>query len=55
MAQLEDDTWYDFDAAVVLAEDIDTAAELAAWDVVILGDSGYNTADWTLFDAELED
>jgi Putative metal-binding motif len=54
VAQLEDDTWYDFEPAVVLAEEIDTAAELAAWDVVILGDSGYNTADWTQFDAELE-
>ncbi len=54
MAQLQDDTYYDFEPVVVLAAELDTAAELAQWDVVILGDSGYNTADWTLFDAELE-
>ena len=46
-AQLNDDTWYDFDATVVVASDIDTAAELASYDVVIIGDSGYNQADWT--------
>jgi hypothetical protein len=46
-AQLNDDTWYDFDATVVVASDIDTAAELASYDVVIIGDSGFNQADWT--------
>ena len=39
-AQLNDDTRYDFDATVVVASDIDSATELAAYDVVILGDSG---------------
>ena len=46
-AQLNDDTYFDFTATVVTAADIDTASELAAYDVVILGDSGYNQADWT--------
>ncbi len=46
-AQLNDDTWYDFDATVVAASDIDSATELASYDVVILGDSGYNQVDWT--------
>ena len=50
MEQLEDDTWFDFSAAVVLATDLDTDVELAAYDVVILGDSGYTTADWADFD-----
>jgi len=40
----------------VLAENIDTSAELAVYDVVILGDSGnaYGDLDWTSFDVELE-
>ena len=46
-AQLNDDTYFDFTATVVTAGDIDTATELAAYDVVILGDSGYNETDWT--------
>lgn len=46
-SQLNDDTWYDFEATVVTAADIDTAAELSAYDVVILGDSGYDEVDWT--------
>ncbi|MCB9745509.1 MAG: putative metal-binding motif-containing protein [Alphaproteobacteria bacterium] len=46
-AQLNDDTFYDFEAVVVTAGDIDSASELAAYDVVILGDSGYNDVDWT--------
>ncbi|MCB9745508.1 MAG: putative metal-binding motif-containing protein [Alphaproteobacteria bacterium] len=45
--QLEDDTWFDFTATVVTASDIDTAAELANYDVVILGDSGFGGVDWT--------
>ena len=36
-AQLNDDTYFDFTATVVTAEDIDTATELAAYDVVICG------------------
>ncbi len=39
---------------MVHAEDLDTAAELANWDVVMLGDSGYTTADWADFEVELE-
>ncbi|MDP2309499.1 MAG: MopE-related protein [Pseudomonadota bacterium] len=47
-AQLNDDTWYDFTATVVTATQIDTAAELAAYDVVILSQSGYyGDQDWT--------
>ncbi len=46
-AQLNDDTWYDFTATVVTASGIDSAAELANYDVVILGDSGFNAVDWT--------
>jgi len=47
VAQLNDDTFFDFDATLVAAGDIDTAGELAAYDVVILGGSGHNDADWT--------
>ena len=39
---------------MVHAEDLDTSAELASWDVVVLGDSGYSTADWADFEVELE-
>jgi len=39
---------------VVHAEDLDTAAELASWDVIVLGDSGFSTADWADFEVELE-
>ncbi|MDP2307101.1 MAG: MopE-related protein [Pseudomonadota bacterium] len=45
--QLNDDTWFDFTATVVSASQIDTAAELAAYDVVILSDSGHRDHDWT--------
>ena len=54
MSQLNDDTYYDFDALVVLVDEIDEAAELAAYDVIILGDSGATSADWSGFEAELE-
>ncbi|HCH64433.1 MAG: hypothetical protein CL927_06965 [Deltaproteobacteria bacterium] len=46
-AQFNDDTYYDFDATVVKATDIDSASELAAYDVVVLGDSGFDSTDWT--------
>ncbi len=39
----------------MVAGDIDTREELDALDVVILGDSGYNTADWADFEDVLED
>ena len=39
-AQINDDTWFDFTATVVNAGQIDSAAELANYDVVILGSSG---------------
>jgi len=47
VAQLNDDTYFDFDATLVVAADIDTAGELAAYDVVVLGGSGFTNADWT--------
>lgn len=46
-AQLNDDTWFDFTATQVSAADIDTLAELLNYDVVILGGSGSDDADWT--------
>ena len=39
-SQLNDDTFFDFNAVVISPSDADTAIELAAYDVVILGDSG---------------
>ena len=39
-AQLNDDTYFDFDATVVSPGDVDSATELAAYDVVIIGGSG---------------
>lgn len=47
VAQLNDDTFFDFAATLVTAGDIDTLAELAAYDAVVLGGSGFNDADWT--------
>ena len=46
-AQLNDDTYQDFTATVVSVSQIDTAAELANFDVVVLGDSGYNEDEFT--------
>lgn len=48
VAQLNDDSFADFTATLVTADDIDTPGELAAYDVVILGGSGSNNADWTV-------
>ncbi|MBD3303340.1 MAG: hypothetical protein GF346_12920 [Candidatus Eisenbacteria bacterium] len=45
--QLNNDTWFDFDATLVSAGDIDTEAELAEYDCVVIGGSGWNDADWT--------
>ena len=49
VTQLNDDTYYDFTATLVSASDIDTASELANYDVVMFGASGYGTTDhdWT--------
>ena len=47
VSQLNDDTWADFSAVKVTADEIDSLAELANYDVVILGDSGSRTHDWT--------
>jgi len=41
-AQLNDDTWFDFDATAVDIPDINTAAGLANYDALLLGSSGYN-------------
>ncbi len=46
VTQLNNDTYYDFTATQVTVSQIDTAAELAAYDVVIIGDSGYRDHDW---------
>ncbi|MCW8984826.1 MAG: hypothetical protein OQK55_05760 [Thermoanaerobaculales bacterium] len=48
VAQLNDDTYFDFNATLVSTADIDTALELAAYDVVVLGGSGNGDADWTV-------
>jgi hypothetical protein len=45
--QLNDDTYFDFQATLVNAGGIDEASELANYDVVIFGGSGYADADWT--------
>lgn len=47
VAQLNDDTYFDFDATLVSAGQIDEASELANYDVVIFGGTGYADADWT--------
>jgi hypothetical protein len=49
VAQLNDDTYYDFTATLVTASDIDTASELNSYDVVMFGGSGSapTNHDWT--------
>ncbi len=46
-AQLNDDTFFDFDASVVGAADVDEAGELSQYHVVILGDSGSRSSGYT--------
>jgi hypothetical protein len=46
-AQLNDDTFFDFQATVVTAGQIDSLAELDDYDVVVIGDSGFNNNDMT--------
>jgi MYXO-CTERM domain-containing protein len=48
VATLNNDTFFDFTATLVNAAAIDSAAELANYDVVILGGSGFNDADWSV-------
>jgi CSLREA domain-containing protein len=47
VAQLNDDTYFDFTATLVNASQIDSAIELASYDVVVLGDAGDASNDWT--------
>ena len=46
-AQLNDHTFFDFNAVVISPSDADSLAKLAAYDVVILGDSGNNDNGYT--------
>jgi len=46
--QLNDDTWFDFTATLVTADEIDTVQKLGAFDVVVMGQSGSGgDYDWT--------
>ena len=41
VAQLNDDTWFDFQASLLSASDVDTVAEAQQYDVIVLGASGF--------------
>ena len=43
--QLNDDTYFDFNATLVNSSQVDTLAELSAYDVVIVGDNGWGGND----------
>ncbi|HKB05004.1 MAG TPA: cadherin domain-containing protein, partial [Gemmataceae bacterium] len=43
--QLNDDTYFDFTAAKVTAADVDSAAELGAYNAVVIGNNGYDIGD----------
>ena len=45
--QLNDDTHFDFQATLVGPADIDTADELANFNVIIIGDAGHNDDGYT--------
>jgi hypothetical protein len=47
-AQLNDDTHYDFEAQLVAPTDIDSAEDLESFQVVILGDAGFNDDGYTI-------
>jgi len=47
VAQLNDDTYFNFQATLVNASQIDSPSELANYDAVVVGGSGFNDADWT--------
>ncbi|MEW5770787.1 MAG: Ig-like domain-containing protein [Pseudomonadota bacterium] len=40
VSQLNDDTWFDFNATLVAPTGVDTLAELSAYDAVVIGGSG---------------
>ena len=46
-AQLNDDTYYDFTATALSVDDADESSELADYDVVIIGGSGYGLSGYT--------
>lgn len=46
-AQLNDNTWFTFNASAIGAGDADTLAELMQYDVVVLGDSGNRNNGYT--------
>jgi len=49
VAQLNDDTYFDFTATLVDPSGVDSAAELANYDAVVLGGSGFgNDPIWTM-------
>ncbi|MEF7616672.1 CARDB domain-containing protein [Aquincola sp. MAHUQ-54] len=48
VAQLNDDTWFDFTATSVTANQIDTVEELSQYDVVVIGDE-YNHGQYGTF------
>lgn len=45
VAQLNDDTYFDFSASLVAAAQVDTVGELNAYDVVVIGATGYPNGD----------
>ncbi len=47
LAQLNDDTYFDFTAVGLGSSDADTLAELSAYDAILLGDSGQSGTDYT--------
>ncbi|UUZ69432.1 Ig-like domain-containing protein [Polaromonas sp. P2-4] len=44
-SQLNDDTFFDFTATTVRPDQIDTLAELSAYDVLVIGNTGYGNGD----------
>lgn len=51
--QLNDSTTFDFNATLVAPTDVDTLAELQAYDTVVIGDSGNNQVDFGAFESVL--
>lgn len=45
-AQLNDDSYFDFTASVIAGSSVTSQATLAAYDVVVLGGSGYSNAEY---------
>jgi len=44
-SQLNDDTYFDFDASLVDASDVDSVAELSSYDAVVIGNNGIPDGD----------